>query len=110
MAKQKLSPKSTSTLSIPSWSAVITLLLTVLAMTIGTVVWATSSHAEIKDWTSNQDFVTKSVVKEQYVPRYEFAKVEQSLKDHKIAHDKIESQLDKVLEKLHEVRVDSRPR
>jgi hypothetical protein len=83
------------------WPKYISIFLTIVALTVGMAIWATNSHAEIKDWTANQNFVTKqelrSVMKEQYVPLHEFTKVKQSLEDHGKDLDKIEKKLDNVL-------------
>lgn len=87
------------------WPKYISLLLTVIALVVGMAIWATNSHAEIKDWTAEQDFVTKtelrSVMKEQYVPLHEFTKVKQSLDDTKAQLEKMDDKLDKVLNRLH---------
>ena len=99
---------------LSDWPKYITLFLTVVSLTVGMAIWATSSHAEIKDWTAAQDFVTKEelkeVMKEQYVPLHEFTKVKQSLDDTKIQLNKMESKLDKVLYSLSEMKRSSRRR
>ncbi len=99
---------------LADWPKYLTLFLAVISLTVGMAVWASNSHAEIKDWTAGQDFVTKqelrTVMKEQYVPLHEFTKVKQSLEDHKKNLEKIETKLDKVLDTLQNVRVRSRQR
>lgn len=86
------------------WIKVLAVLLTIIGMVVTITVWANNSHAEIKSWTSEQDYVTKTelkdTMKEQYVPLHEFTKVQQSLKDQKEDLQKIEKKLDQVLEKL----------
>ena len=95
---------SNSIFRTSDWPKYISLILLVLSLVVGMSIWATNSHAEIKDWTAGQDFVTKQelkeVMKEQYVPLYEFTKVQESLKNLKENTVKIEKKLDKVLEKL----------
>lgn len=82
----------------------LTFVITLIGLIVGTALWATNSHAEIKSWTAEQDYVTKqelnTKMKEQYVPLHEFTKVQQSLEDQCDNLDKIEKKLDKVLEKL----------
>lgn len=93
---------------LSNWPAILTFFLTVLGLTVGMAVWASNSHADIKDWTAGQDFVTKqelkNTMKDHYVPLHEFAKVKQSLDDHKVAHEQMEKKLDRVLDALQTKR------
>ena len=90
--------------SIAGW---ITIALTVLTLLIGATVWASSEHAEIKDWTAEQDFVTKTelrdVMKDQDVPKHEFSKVEQSLEDTRDQIIRIQDTLEKMDDKLDKI-------
>jgi len=96
------------------WPKYISIFLTIITLFVGMAIWATNSHAEIKDWTSGQDFVTKEelkeVMKERYVPLHEFTKVKQSLDDTKIQLNKMETKLDKVLNVVGDIRQSSRRR
>lgn len=89
---------------LSDWPKFIAVFLTIISMAVGMAIWASSSHAEIKGWTAEQDYVTKTelkdTMKEQYVPLYEFTKVKQSLEDLKADSGKIEQKLDAVLEEL----------
>lgn len=75
-------------------------ILTIVGLAIGCAIWATSAHAEIKDWASTQDFVTRSelkeIMKEQYVPMTKFVKVETQL-------ERAIKDNQRILESLHEV-------
>jgi septal ring factor EnvC (AmiA/AmiB activator) len=86
------------------WTDVVAIVLTVLSMMVGAVVWASSQHIELKEWTAEQDFVTqnelKEVIKEQYVPRHEFAIVGQKLENYEDNHKQIIKTLDKLSEKI----------
>ena len=87
------------------WPKYVTLALAVLTLVVGAAIWATSAHAAIRDWTAEQDFVTKeelrNVMKEQYVPLHEFTKVQQSLDNQTKNLEKLDIKLDKVLDQLH---------
>lgn len=82
------------------WKQTIAMVLTVIAMAVGASLWASNAHADIKDWTSEQDFVTKKelvdIIKEQYVKKEQFAIVRQKL----ISHEKQHEQLLRTLEKM----------
>jgi Tfp pilus assembly protein PilO len=93
---------------LSDWPKVLAVFLTIVGMAVGMAVWASNSHAEIKGWTAEQDYVTKTelkeTMKEQYVPLHEFTKVKQSLEDLKEDSRQIEKKLDKVLDKLSEIK------
>jgi uncharacterized membrane protein YgaE (UPF0421/DUF939 family) len=80
------------------------LALTFMGLLVGGVVWATTCHADIKDWTAEQDFVTKTelqdVMKEQYVKREDFAIVKQKLENLNENHQRLMKLLDKIDNKL----------
>ena len=92
---------------ISGWKQTIVIVLTVIAMAVGAALWASNAHAEIKDWTAEQDFVTKSelkeVIKEQYVPRYEFVIVKEKLENHEKQHLLLQKTLDKIEEKMDKI-------
>ena len=85
----------------------IGIFLTVITMAIGAVVWASSEHSALKDWTTNTVADTKSEVreeiKEHYVQKQETSRIEQQLKDQKDDIKEIKSMLSKVLDKLHNI-------
>jgi len=87
------------------WPKYIVIVLTIISIAVGAAIWATSAHAAIRSWTAEQDFVTKSelrdVMKEQYVPLHEFTKVQQCLDDYRSNLEKMDKKLDKVLDQLH---------
>ena len=67
------------------WTQFIAIVLTMVGMVVGAAIYTTNADAEIKDWTVEQDFVTKEelkeIIKEQYVPKHEFAVVKSELKN-----------------------------
>jgi len=80
------------------------IMITIVTLATGAVLWATNSHADIKEWTAEQDFVTKSelqeVIKEQYVKREDFAIVKQKLENLNDNHNKLLLTLEKMDRKL----------
>ena len=89
-----------------NWPAWLSIFLTLIAFTVGAVVWANTVHSDLRIWTGEQDYANKKEIeeemKEKYVPLHEFAKVQQQLKDQTKQLDKLDKKLDKVLERLHE--------
>lgn len=79
-------------------------ILAIITLTISVVLWATSAHADIKDWTAGQDYVTreelKDTIKEQYVPRVEFVIVKSKLDNLTEKHDTLISTIEKMNTKL----------
>jgi len=79
---------------------ILSVLLLLIGMIIGGVVWATNSHASIRDWTSEQDFVTKTelkdVMRERYVKVEDFAIVKQKLENLDEKHKMLIKILDKI--------------
>jgi len=89
------------------WPKYIALFLTVLSMAVCMVVWATAAHGEIKDWTAEQQYVTKQelkeVMKERYAPLTEVIKIQTCLEGHMDQHiqlkeaiDRLQGQLDRI--------------
>ena len=74
----------------------LSLIFTVLGLIVGMVVWASTEHADIKDWTLDKDHDTKielrADIKEKYVPKHEFIEVKIILKEHIEMHKKPETQ------------------
>jgi septal ring factor EnvC (AmiA/AmiB activator) len=80
----------------------ISLFLTVLSFSVCTVVWAYNQTDEIKDWTFQQNSVTKQEVQQtldkHYVQKSEFTRVEQKLNDQKETMQEIKTKLDRLIE------------
>ena len=94
--------------SVFDWKQTVAVILTIIAMSVGAALWASNAHASIKDWTAEQDFVTKTelreVIKEQYVPRHEFVVVREKLDNTEEKLDTVQKTLDKLSEKLDKIR------
>lgn len=82
--------------------------LMLLSLIGGAAVWASGEHKNIRDWTAEQDFVTKTelkeIIKEQYVPRHEFVVVVEKLEQNKKEHEEIIKYLDKLDKKLDKIQ------
>jgi hypothetical protein len=79
----------------------ISLIVTIAIITAGAVVWATSEHADNKDWTVEQDRVIKTDIegqmKEHYVPKHEFTPVQTDIKNIKDMLTQMNTKLDAAL-------------
>lgn len=86
------------------WKHTVAMIFTIIAMCVGAALWASDAHADLKDWTAEQDFVTKKelieVIKEQYVPRYEFVVVKEKLENTEEKLDHLQLTLDKLCDKM----------
>lgn len=95
-------------LSISDWKQTIATLLTLVTVSVGVTLWASNAHANIQNWTVDQDFVTKTdlkeIIKEQYVPRYEFEIVKEKLDANEKQHIQLQKSLDKLSEKIDKIR------
>lgn len=82
----------------------LVMILTIVAFAVGAVLWATNSHSELREWTAEQDFVTKTELKEmmkdQYVPFYIYIETITKLKNKCESSDKIELRLNRIEKKL----------
>jgi peptidoglycan hydrolase CwlO-like protein len=85
------------------------ILLTLIAMLIGCAIWATSAHADIKDWTAEQDFVTKTelkeVIKEQYARQEDVVRLEEKLESLNEKHQRLLEAIDKLDKKLEKTYI-----
>lgn len=94
--------------SVTDWKQTVAMILTIVAMSVGAALWASNAHANLKDWTSEQDFVTqrelKEIIREQYVPRYEFVVVKEKLDNTEEKLDTLQKTLDKLSEKMDIIR------
>ena len=74
-------------------------LLGIIGIVVAATVWATTEHSNIKDWTAEQDFVTKTqvtdIMKEQYVPLKEYMVVKTKLDNLCEVTKRIEMKLDR---------------
>ena len=93
---------------VTDWRQTVAMILTIVTMSVGAALWASSAHADLKEWTVEQDFVTKEelkeIIKEQYVPRYEFVVVKEKLENTEEKLDGLQKTLDKLSEKLDKIR------
>ena len=91
------------------WSKWISIIITILVLSVGTVVWATTQHDELKEITDNKVRTVKEEIdktnQRQYVPRAEFTPVLQSLKHQKEIQQEIKTDIKEILK-----RMDRRPR
>ena len=82
----------------------LSLLLTVIGLIVGMVVWASTEHATIKDWTLDKDHDTRielrADIKDKYVPKHEFIEVKTILKEHQEMHKKLDDLLYRIEKKL----------
>lgn len=80
----------------------ISLLITLISITVGTVVWAYNKTTEIRDWTAEQNNAIKTelyeTVEKHYVQKSEFTRVEQKLNDQKESMQEIKVKLDRLIE------------
>lgn len=85
----------------------IGLLLTFIGMCTGMAVWASNEHSSLKEWTIDQNYETrteiKEIIKESYVPLHEFTRLKQKLEDQSKKMDDMSSKLDKVLDEMHQI-------
>jgi maltose-binding protein MalE len=83
----------------------VVILLTIVAFAIGAFSWAVNSHSDIKEWTSEQDFVTKKelkeTIKEQYVPVREFMEVKAKIDETSRENKEVMKSLEEI---KHELR------
>lgn len=82
-------------------------LLTIIAFSITALLWAVNSHSDIREWTSEQDFVTKKelkeVIKEQYVPLDRFVIVETKLDESRKENLRVMESLDEIKQQLRKI-------
>jgi hypothetical protein len=94
------------------WKQVISVILTIIAMAVGATVWATSAHAEIIQYTDNENVKQSEELraerKEQYVPKYDFVILKEKLDTNEKQHQDLIKSLDKINEKLDKLREDNR--
>ena len=97
-----------NTAKVDTWRSFIGIVLTLITLTAGAVLWASNAHMDIKDWTAEQDYVTKQelkdVIKEQYVPRHEFAIVQEKLEENERQHQALMEMLDKIDRKIDKIQ------
>ena len=87
------------------WLKWIPIIIAVVSLVTGAVVWANSEHTDIKAWTTQKNYVTtkdlEKSFEKQYVPKEDFSRIEQSIKDQKDDIKEIKEKLDKILDMVH---------
>jgi Tfp pilus assembly protein PilO len=100
----KASIDNIATKKINEWLKYIPIFITIISLSVGAAVWASSAHDGIKSWTLDENSAIKTELKatmqEQYVPLHEFTRVQQCLEDQQNNLEKIENKLDRILDKL----------
>ena len=80
-------------------------LLTIIGFAIAAVLWATNAHSELKEWTAEQDFVTKQELKEvmedRYVPLSEYVELRTRLENLCENSAKIDERLERIEAKIN---------
>ena len=83
-------------------------ILTIIALAVSAVIWATREHSGLREWTAEQDFVTKEelkeVIKEQYVSNTDFVQLRTQSEGTREDIKKIIKELDKIQEKLDRIK------
>lgn len=81
----------------------ITLGLAIVTMVTGATLWISSSYADIKTFTIEQDNVTSERVlkrvEQRYVPKEEFTAVETKIEEIKEQNTRVMNKLDRLLER-----------
>jgi septal ring factor EnvC (AmiA/AmiB activator) len=94
-----------SKITIPSWSKIVGLIVTIVGLTVTCVLWAATEHSDIKTFTQQQNYVmSKDInehVKDRFVPKESFSRMEQSLQDQKEDIKEIKDKIDKIFEAVH---------
>lgn len=90
--------------NIMDWLKFIPIILTIITITVGAAIWASTEHSDIKAWTLDQDNATKSEIKEssekRFVPKEDFSRIDENMKRQKEDIKEIKDKLDKLLEML----------
>ena len=77
-------------------------------MAIGAALWAANSHADLKEWASGQDYVTRTELKEimdkQYVPKTDFIRLETKLEEAQNSNKRILESLEELKHKVDSMR------
>jgi hypothetical protein len=97
---------------ISEWPKYVTLFLTFVGMIIGGAIWETNAHVAIKDWTAEQQYVTKQelkeVMKERYAPLTDLIKLQSCIENHLNQQQQLKETLDKFQRQLD--RIEARQR
>ena len=85
---------------------IIVSLIVILSAVAGTILWAVNSHSEIRDWTAEQDYITKKeckeMIKDGFVRKEDFATVKQQIKT-------MEEELKYIKRRMHNIGSSSSP-
>lgn len=78
----------------------VPIFLTIITILIGSSIWATSQHSEIKEWAVDQDYVTKVELKERmdenYPKKEDFATMCQKIENLNEKLEMMMKQIDKI--------------
>ena len=78
----------------------ISIALVVVSMIIGAVTWATSQHADIRQWTAEQDFVTNNelmvLIRERYVPIEDVVRLQEQVKNLTEENNELKAKLEQL--------------
>ncbi|MHA2248485.1 MAG: hypothetical protein ACXADY_26295 [Candidatus Hodarchaeales archaeon] len=71
-----------------------------IAGVISVVLWATSEHDDLRQWTAEQDYVTKqelqALVKDRYVPKEEVATLKEEVRNCEKEIERLRTQMDRI--------------
>lgn len=85
-----------------NWTQWVSLLITIITLTVGSVVWAFNREDSIYSFVTTGDKTVEKEIRENvqelYVKKNEFAKIEQCMIDTKQKIDKMEDKIDKLIE------------
>lgn len=86
----------------------IVTMLTIIAFAIAVVLWAVNSHSDLKEWAADQDYVTKTelkeIMKERYVPIGRFIKLETQLEEASKRNEEVLHSLDELKDKVDSIK------
>lgn len=86
------------------WAKWISIFITIVTLTVGTVAWAVNSTAEAKTYAAEQAKATKieleTRMEKMYVQKSEFSRVEESLRGQKEDMQEVKAKLDRLLEAM----------
>ena len=103
--KTEVEKQLLTTKKYPEWTRWIGTFLTVLTLSITAVVWASSEHSSIKSWMLDQSNTIKKELQndseKNYVPKEDFSRIDQSIRDQKEDIKEIKDKLDKIFDLIH---------
>ena len=83
---------------------IVGLILTLITMAVGATLWAGNQHADIRSWTMDQIYSTKTevidVMKDQFVEQKAFVRIEEKLSRQEIDIKDMKVKIDKMSQRL----------